>query len=242
MFNMGYSKPNLEQCRKLGIKGVRYNLVMQELFLKGIQSNQIFERLWTKNGDSEYRHIIEEAKIPALSVCRAIIENDKMFLPNQCYLISQSYDPSNLFGLRGTDGQLIVQNYETFVSSQTFTRELENKKYNIKLENHFHKEHLPYRSDDSLILVQGQLERAFNLVNSEYDTLFGDIYDKETKEIKENYLELYWYMEDIYEHNLRGNDNAEIKLYEYKLNSDVACFYIHCRKRSRDKVLWYPKR
>lgn len=209
---------------------MEYNIMKQKLFLEYIKKKRILYRDW---GDSDhYKYVIEEANNPALSLCRVAKEDP---LGKRWQLISQSYATNNIFGISGCNGHLIVDEKEgtKFLGFYSAKHLYESNEDNY--DDHKHILSLP-NNTYTLIVVQGHPEFAFNLVPSEYDTLFGDVYAKDDKDKAAFYEELRYFMRDYYEENLGYTNGKE---YDFKECTDYedgkVLKLIYCQKKNHYK-------
>lgn len=225
MFNSNYSRHSDDDIKKMKVSELKYNIARQELYLQFLKDmgilcmNEKYDKKRYVNAKTKnYKFFIEEAQIPALSICRLLRESGII----SSYLYSPNYDVRNPFDIVGFNGHLLVYNWKTMAVG--FDRELGfgYRGENYSFRHTFDK--LPYGSSKTLIFIQGQPERAFSLIGSEYDTAFGDVYDSDDVETKCMYDELYCYMEDYY-------SNKTIAVRDYEISEDGKEFrLIYCPK------------
>lgn len=227
MFKTQYSSPR--DFESNGRHLIEYNLIRQKLFLKYLkdlgEDLGIVDEHW---GGFKYNGIVEEAEIPALSLGRVAIEEG---LGKPWYIVSPSYTRDNIFGLRGANGHLFVNRDGTQVLGFV-TEDPHNKGYSLNNSPHKHLDYF-YELPKKLIIVQGQPERAFNLVNSEIDTVFGDVFDRNDLEKIMFYEELYNYMHDYYKLNTNFELGKDVVIKDKdKVEDGKRLRLIYCKKEN----------
>lgn len=227
MFKTQYSSPR--DFESNGRHLIEYNLIRQKLFLKYLKDLGIISEIKDEYLKKfKYNGIVEETEIPALSLGRVAIEEG---LGKPWYIVSPSYTPDNIFGLKGANGHLFVNRNGTqvlgFVTEDPF-----DKEYSLNNSPHKHLDYF-YELPKKLIIVQGQPERAFNLVNSEIDTVFGDVFDQNDWEKRMFYEELYNYMHDYYKLNTKFELGKDVVIKDKeKVEDGKRLKLIYCKKEN----------
>lgn len=227
MFKTQYSSPRDFECN--GRHLIEYNLIRQKLFLKYLKDLGIVGELKDEYlKEFKYNGIVEETEIPALSLGRVAIEEG---LGKPWYIVSPSYTRDNIFGLKGANGHLFVNRNGTQVLGFV-TEDPLNKNYSLNNSSHMHLDYF-YELTKKLIIVQGQPERAFNLVNSEIDTVFGDVFDQNDLEKRMFYEELYNYMHDYYKLNTDFELGKDVIIKDKeKIEDGKRLRLIYCKKEN----------
>ncbi len=225
MFKTEFSSPRDFEANDRHL--IKYNLIRQKLFLEYLKDLGIVEEP-EYGKETKYNGVVEEAEIPALSLGRVATEEGLRLI---WYVVSPSYAKDNIFGLKGANGHLYVDRVGTHVLGFVLNDPY-NKDYSLNKGQHKHEDYF-YELRRKLIIVQGQPERAFNLVNSEIDTVFGDVFDKNDWEKRMAYEELYNYMHDYYKLNTRFELGKDVVIKEKeKVEDGKRLKLIYCKKES----------
>lgn len=228
MFNSINSRYTDEKIKKMKVSELKYNIARQELYLQFLKDLGILynKKIYVNASTKSYKALIEESQIPALSICRLLKEASSSIVS---YLVSSNYNTCNPFNIVGFNGHLLVYDNKTWLIgiNDELNPYLKSKQ---EAKICYAYDHFNFMQQHTLIFIQGQSERAFNLVGSEYDTAFGDVYDSDDKETICFYNELYYYMLDYY-------SNGYTDVYNYETKQDGKVYrIIYCPKLwNRDK-------
>lgn len=219
MFNSRYTD---EEIKKMKVSELKYNIARQELYLQFLKDLGILynKKIYVNANTKSYKALIEESQIPTLSICRLLKESSSNIVS---YLVSSNYNIRNPFNIVGFNGHLLVYNNKTWlIGVDNELNPYLKSKQDAKICHAY--DNLNFIKQKTLIFIQGQPERAFSLVGSEYDTAFGDVYDSDDKETSCFYNELYYYMLDYY-------SNRQADVYNYETN----------QKGKEYRIIYCPK-
>lgn len=200
---------------KLRMVQLKYNILSKKLFFDFLVENQILK---------DYREIIEQAPIMALSLSRLLADAKKTGARHVLnkngefvreYLISDNYVPFNTYNINGTQGRLFFKREGTFIGETS---------QNTKNLHRF------FSRDRTLLLVQGQPEVAFYLSTSEYDKVFGDVCDIDDIETHSFYKQLYSYMIDYYRNHRGEIDINHIYAEDREIEKSYHLIYAHDKR------------